>query len=66
MHYTEADWKNVVFIDECNVERFRKCGREWRGQLFTEQILKATFKSQCLSGMVWGYITWEGDGALHI
>lgn len=70
LKFSENDWKQVVFSDESTVELTGNAGRVfvWRkpGEEFAEECTVPTFKSGRESVMIWGCITWEGVGALHV
>jgi hypothetical protein len=59
-HWTEHDWKNVIWTDESFFE-FGKMSRQirvWRKphEVYTSQCLAPTFKSGRSSVMVWGLL----------
>lgn len=70
LKFTPAEWQRVVFSDESSVWMTGSAGRVfvWRspGEEFNEECTVPTFKSGRETLMVWGCITWEGVGALHI
>jgi transposase len=69
-HYGDDEWKHVIFSDETSVEPHGATGRVWvwrkPGEEMNPACLRPTFKSGRVCLMVWGCITWEGVGALHV
>ena len=59
-HWTEKDWENVMFTDECNIELGldSRVIRVWRrpGEEFLEECVKPTFKSGRTSVGMWSYV----------
>lgn len=70
LKFTPDDWKRVIFSDESSVWLTGSAGRiyVWRepGEEFKEGYTVPTFKSGRETLMIWGCITWEGVGGLHI
>lgn len=70
LKYKEKDWRKVVFSDESSIWLTGAAGRVyvWRkpGEEFKRECLVPTFKSGRETLMVWGCITYEGVGALHL
>ncbi|POM62112.1 Transposase [Phytophthora palmivora] len=70
LKYSDKDWEKVVFSDESSVWLTGAAGRTyvWRkpGEEFKVECLVPTFKSGRETLMVWGCITYEGVGALHL
>jgi hypothetical protein len=60
-HWTENDWKNVIWTDESSLElgKMSRQIRVWRKphEVYASQCLAPTFKSGRSSVMVWGAIT---------
>ncbi|KUF88959.1 Glutaredoxin-C2 [Phytophthora nicotianae] len=70
LKFRDDDWKKVVFSDESSVWFTGAAGRifVWRkvGEEFKNECLAPTFKSGRETLMIWGCITYEGVGALHM
>jgi transposase len=65
-HWTEADWRHVVWSDETMVDRLGPDGRNWvwkkRGSALTERHVQGTVKFGGGSLMMWGCMTSHGVG----
>lgn len=62
-------WKNVIFSDECKINRILSDGRSWcwkrQGESLKSRHVKQTVKFGGGSVMVWGCITAHGVGPLY-
>lgn len=67
-HWTEEDWRRVIFSDESKFNLHGSDGRNYvfrrDGEAYHPDCVKNTVKHP-LSQMVWGCITSEGVGRLH-
>lgn len=63
-------WAHVIFSDESKFNLFGSDGRQycWRksGDRFLDQHVQSTVKHGGGNIMVWGCMTWEGVGKLHL
>lgn len=68
--FTWEDWSFVIFSDESKFNLFGSDGRQycWRksGESLLEQHVQCTVKHGGGSIMVWGCMSWEGVGKLHL
>ena len=69
-HYTEDDWKRLLFTDETKINRFGSDGKVWvwrkRGSQLTIQHCLPTVKGGGGSVMVWGSFSSQGVGEIHL
>lgn len=63
LNWTENDWYNVIFSDECSVERGAGKGTKWiwrhTGQAFDKDKVQTRNKTKDIRVMVWGAITYN-------
>jgi DDE superfamily endonuclease len=65
-HWTEDDWKQVMWTDETKINLFGSDGVKWgwkKGNNNSDpRIISQTVKHGGGNIMVWGCMTWEGPG----
>ncbi|SYW83056.1 putative transposase [Ustilago hordei] len=66
---TVEDWKKVVWSDEMKINFFGLDGKQFcwiKNASFNSKLVRLTVKFGSSSIMIWGCMTWEGVGGMHL
>ena len=64
--WTLEDWKHVIWSDKTKINCLRSDGKKWAwkkaGEGLSDRLVQGTVKFGGGSLMMWGCMSWDGDG----
>ncbi|SYW81851.1 putative transposase [Ustilago hordei] len=66
---TVENWKKVVWSDKTKINFFGPDGKQFcwiKNASFNSKLVRLMVKSGSGSIMIWGFMTWEGVGGMHL